>query len=206
MITSKEHWENIYSHKQRAEVSWTQNIPTTSLAFIAECKLDKNASIIDVGGGDSKLADYLMEEGFQDITVLDISEKAIERAKSRLKDQANKITWIVSDIMDFTPTKKYDLWHDRAAFHFLTSNAQIEKYLRIAQSCISNFLIIGTFSDKGPAKCSGLEIKRYSEDTLQQTLHHHFTKIKCLKEDHITPFGTKQNFLFCSFKVNNMDL
>lgn len=204
MTTNKEHWENVYSNKQPNEVSWTQDIPATSLAFIHECKLDKNASIIDIGGGDGKLVDYLLAEGFLDITVLDISEKAIERAKNRLKEKADNVNWIVSDIVEFNPTKKYDLWHDRATFHFLISPSEIKKYLDTAKRCINKFLVVGTFSDKGPTKCSGLEIKQYNEDSLQQALSTHFTKIKCFTEDHITPFHTKQNFLFCSFVSNEI--
>lgn len=201
MASNKEHWENVYTSKQPHEVSWTQEIPTTSLSFIHEFNLPKNASIIDIGGGDSKLVDFLLQEGFQDITVLDISERALQRAKERLGSQADKVTWIVSDVTSFEPPKHYDLWHDRATFHFLTSHHQIKKYLTVAQSSVKGFLTIGTFSHEGPTKCSGLEVKRYNEDELEQQLLNDFTKIRCITEDHTTPFNTRQNFLFCSFKV-----
>lgn len=201
MATSKQHWEKIYSHKQPDELSWTQDVPATSLRLIREFNLPKNASIIDIGGGDSKLVDHLLQEGFQDLTVLDISENALLRAKERLGKQAGKVTWIVSDITGFKPSKQYDLWHDRATFHFLTSADQIDKYLGIVQYFAKGFLTIGTFSKEGPKKCSGLEIKQYDQQELEHLLSNGFKKIKCITEDHITPFNTKQHFLFCSFKA-----
>lgn len=201
MATNKQHWEKIYNTKQPHEVSWTQDVPTTSLNFIREFSLAKNAGIIDIGGGDSKLVDYLLREGFQDITVLDISENALQRAKERLGKQASKVTWIVSDITEFKPSRQYDMWHDRATFHFLTSADQVDKYLGIVQLFVRGFLTIGTFSRDGPKKCSGLEIKQYNQQELQQLFSNGFTKIKCITEDHITPFNTKQHFLFCSFQA-----
>jgi len=201
-MSNKTHWETIYSTKKPEEVSWTQEIPKTSLDFINSFNLPKNAAIIDIGGGDSKLPDFLLSEGFTNITVLDISEKALERAKIRLGANADKVKWVVSDILEFKPTEKYDLWHDRAAFHFLTTNEQIEDYLDIASNAINDgkYIITGTFSKEGPLKCSGLEIKQYDEQALLEILSQKFDKIKCITEDHITPFNTHQNFLFCSFK------
>jgi len=196
----KQHWENVYSTKQPHEVSWTQELPATSLSFINSFNLPKSAGIIDIGGGDSKLADYLLAEGYENITVLDISEKAIERAKARLGDNADKIKWIVADVTEFKPQATYDVWHDRAAFHFLTTPAQIATYIDIAKSCVNSYMVIGTFSDKGPKKCSGLDIKQYTEDGLQAQLSGSFSKVQCITEDHTTPFNTTQNFLFCSFK------
>jgi hypothetical protein len=196
----KEHWEKVYETKQPNEVSWTQKVPTPSLDFIHSYHLPKTASIIDVGGGDSKLVDFLLNEGFEDITVLDISEKAISKAKERLGKNATKVKWIVSDVTEFEPPQKYDVWHDRATFHFLTTTKQITEYLNRAKEATKKYLTIGTFSDAGPDKCSGLPIKKYSEDDLQEQLSDGFKKIKCITEDHITPFNTKQNFLFCSFK------
>lgn len=201
MTTNKQHWEKVYTEKQPHEVSWTQETPATSLSFIRELNLPKTAGIIDIGGGDSKLADSLLAEGFEDITVLDISAQALERAKERLGAQAGKVTWIVSDITDFKPSRRYDLWHDRATFHFLTSKHQIEKYLDIARLSVEGFLTIGTFSHEGPTKCSGLEIRQYNEEELEERLSEGFIKIRCITEDHITPFNTKQNFTFCSFRV-----
>jgi len=196
----KQHWETIHSSKKNNEVSWWQDIPETSLNFIHGFNLPKTASIIDIGGGDSKLVDCLLEEGFENVTILDISSKALDRAKSRLGKKAGIVKWITSDITEFHPETKYDLWHDRATFHFLTQLSQIEKYVNLAARSVEKFLTIGTFSDNGPDKCSGLEVKQYNEEQLQNTLLKEFEKIKCITEDHITPFNTNQNFLFCSFK------
>lgn len=196
----KAHWETVFTTKQSHEVSWTQDVPTTSIDLIKSYQLPKTAKIIDIGGGDSKLVDYLLEEGFEDISVLDISASALERAKNRLGENANKISWIVSDINDFKPNEKYDVWHDRAAFHFLTTTEEIKNYVETASQAVSSFMTIGTFSENGPNKCSGLEIKQYSESELESKLSESFTKIKCFQENHVTPFNTEQNFLFCSFK------
>lgn len=199
-INRKSHWETVYETKQPNEVSWTQENPKTSLDFIRETYLGKSAKIIDIGGGDSKLVDFLLDEGYENITVLDISANALERAKTRLGEKAKKVNWIVSDINEFKPDTTYDIWHDRATFHFLTTDPQINNYVKIAQKWITGFLIIGTFSDKGPTKCSGLEIKQYTETALENRFHEEFEKQKCINEDHKTPFETTQNFLFCVFK------
>ena len=197
---NKNHWETVYKTKNPDEVSWTQDVPTISLDLINSFGVNKAASIIDIGGGDSKLVDYLLAAGYENISVLDISANALEKAKKRLGNNASKVNWIVSDITEFEPKTTYEIWHDRATFHFLTTDEQVEKYLDIASSAVSKYLTMGTFSESGPAKCSGLEIKQYNENTLTTKLKR-FTKINCVTEDHITPFGTTQNFLFCNFKT-----
>jgi len=199
-LDRKKHWETVYETKNPDQVSWTQETPKTSLEFIHSFGLIKTAKIIDIGGGDSKLVDYLLDEGFVNITVLDISAKSLEKAKNRLGEKANKVNWIVSDITEFEPNMTFDVWHDRATFHFLTKTDQIKKYMKIARNSVSGFLTIGTFSKNGPEKCSGLEIKQYNEEQLATELTNGFDKIKCVTEDHLTPFKTTQNFLFCSFK------
>jgi len=200
MENNRKHWEKIYQTKQSHQVSWAQEIPKTSLDFIHSFKLHKSAAIIDVGGGDSNLVDHLLDEGFENITILDISEKALERTKNRLGEKSKKVQWVVSDVTIFKPKETYDVWHDRATFHFLTTIPQITKYLETARGAVIGYLTIGTFSDKGPKRCSGLDIKQYNEEQLQSQLSNGFKKIKCITEDHITPFKTSQNFLFCSFK------
>lgn len=199
----KNHWETVYETKQPSEVSWTQENSKTSLDFIHETHLDKTAKIIDIGGGDSNLVDFLLEEGYENISVLDISANALERAKKRLGKNAEKVTWIVSDITEFKPETKYDIWHDRATFHFLTTEEQIKKYTEITQKWINGYLIIGTFSENGPKKCSGLDIKQYSETAMENQFSNSFKKLKCITEDHTTPFETKQNFTFCLFEKRN---
>jgi hypothetical protein len=198
--TTQNHWDTVYKTKDPNQVSWTQEIPKTSLAFIHSFGLAKDAKIIDIGGGDSKLVDYLLDEGFENLTVLDISAQALAKAKQRLGDRAKKINWVVSDITEFQPDTIYDVWHDRATFHFLTKSEQVAKYMDIARNSVSGFLTIGTFSDTGPEKCSGLPIKQYNEEKLTAELKNGFHKVRCITEDHTTPFDTTQNFLFCSFK------
>lgn len=201
-MNRKSHWENVFSKKQANGVSWYQPVPKESLGFISQFNLDKNAAIIDIGGGDSFLVDNLLALGYTDITVLDISSAAIERAKKRLGKKAAMVNWVVSDILDFATNQKFDCWHDRAAFHFLTTEKEIEKYLSIAQEHISSNgkMVIGTFSTEGPEKCSGLPVKQYDENALSAILQKWFTKIKCIATEHITPFKTIQQFLFCSFQ------
>jgi ubiquinone/menaquinone biosynthesis C-methylase UbiE len=200
--TAQQHWDRIYSTKVPHEVSWTQENPSISLDFIHEINLSKTARIIDVGGGESKLVDRLLDEGFTDITVLDISEEALRKTRQRLGERAGNVQWVVSDVREFKPVLAFDLWHDRATFHFMTSPEDIDTYLLRAQQAIRSegYFVVGTFSDKGPKKCSGLDIRQYTEITLEQQLNLHFQKIRCITEDHHTPFGTLQNFLFCSFK------
>nr|WP_315026233.1 class I SAM-dependent methyltransferase [uncultured Chryseobacterium sp.] len=196
----KTHWENVYETKNPDQVSWTQKKPQTSLDFINSCGLGKEAKIIDIGGGDSNLVDFLLEEGYKNITVLDISAQALEKAKQRLGKAADQVQWIATDITEFNPTETYDIWHDRAAFHFLTTPEQASKYIDIAEKNISGFMVLGTFSKNGPKKCSGLDIQQYDEKSLSEKFEAGFEKIKCITEDHITPFETIQNFVFCSFK------
>lgn len=199
-LDKKKHWETVYETKNPDQVSWTQEIPKTSLEFIRSFQLKKTAKIIDIGGGESKLVDYLLNEGFENISVLDISSKALEKTKNRLGEKAEKVNWIVSDVLEFKPNTTYDVWHDRATFHFLTKPDQIKKYIKIAKISVNGFITIGTFSKNGPKKCSGLDIKQYNENELTLEFKDGFKKIECLTEDHLTPFKTLQNFIFCSFK------
>lgn len=205
MKNKTQHWNEVYEQKQITEVSWYEPMPETSLSFITECKLEKDAAIIDVGGGDSFLAEFLVAQGFSDITVLDISEKAIERAKERLGEKAEEIKWIVADASEFTPEKKYDLWHDRAAFHFLTEEGQVQNYLKNVSEAVKpgGYVIIGCFSEEGPKTCSGLEIKQYSIDKLQQLFAGSFSTMSCKNVEHHTPSGATQDFTFCSFRKRN---
>lgn len=195
----KAHWETVYETKSPQEVSWTQEIPQISLDFIQSFEFNIDARIIDVGGGDSLLVDHLLDLGFTNVSVLDISAQAIERAKKRLGERAIRVQWIVSDINDFKPDGTYDLWHDRAAFHFLTSPKEINRYVDLVENHAKN-LVIGTFSTDGPLKCSGLEITQYNESSLNDLFQPGgFTRINTKREDHQTPFGTSQNFVFASF-------
>ncbi|MFV8342919.1 class I SAM-dependent methyltransferase [Flavobacterium sp. XS2P39] len=202
MENNKSHWENVFATKNPNEVSWTQKYPKTSMDYLESLNLSKIANIIDIGGGDSNLVDALIEKGYENIWVLDISEFALERAKKRLGDKADKVHWIISDITEFKPQVIFDFWHDRAVFHFLTEQESINKYIAIVNNAMAdngNFLL-GTFSENGPLKCSGLEIKQYSENEMELTFSENFEVIKCFTENHITPFDTVQDFQFCGFK------
>jgi len=201
-LDRKEHWDNIYQTKDLKDVSWYQPTPTTSLDFFKQFNIPTTAKIIDIGGGDSFLVDHLLDLGYTDLTVLDISAASLDRAKQRLGDRSTKVKWIVADAATFKPTEQYDFWHDRAAFHFLTQEQEISNYLQTAQESINptGILVIGTFSEQGPKKCSGIEIKQYSETSMTNRLKKYFDKIKCITVDHKTPFDTIQNFVFCSFR------
>lgn len=198
----KEHWENIYRTKEIDEVSWYQPTPESSLKFITDLDILKTAKIIDIGGGDSFLVDYLLQNGYKNITVLDISAEALERAKKRLGKRAENVIWIASDVTSFEPKEQYDLWHDRAAFHFFTESSDVAKYIQVVNKSIKpgGGLVVGTFSNNGPKKCSGLEIKQYSEKSLMKCFSNQFDKIGCEETEHHTPFNTIQSFLFCRFK------
>ncbi len=197
---NKAHWEKVYETKTPDQVSWTQETPKISLDLINSFGLDKKARIIDIGGGDSNFVDFLLKQGYENITVLDISSKALEKAKERLGTSANKVKWIVTDITTFEPVETYDIWHDRAAFHFMTTPEQVSKYIDIAERSITGFMILGTFSKNGPTQCSGLDIQQYDGESLPEKFKSGFGKIQCITQNHITPFNTVQNFVFCSFK------
>ncbi len=195
------HWNTIYQTKSLKDVSWYQPKPETSLNLIHNTGCSKNAKIIDIGGGDSFLVDHLLEKGYTNITVLDISAQAIERAKARLGHKANAVHWIVADIAEFIPTRIYDIWHDRAAFHFLTDKNEINNYKSTFNKAISNngALILGTFSDNGPLKCSGIPIKQYSKEDLIKLTKPNFKQEELFTIDHTTPFESIQNFVFGRF-------
>ncbi len=201
-MNKKQHWENVYNTKQFTELSWYQQVPQESLDFVKEFSLPLTASIIDIGGGDSYFVDHLLTAGYKNITVLDISAAAIHKSQLRLGAKATSVNWIISDVTELDIDKKFDYWHDRAAFHFLTAAEEINNYLYVARKHLtqSGKMVIGTFSLEGPYKCSGLPVKQYSETGLQQALKKWFKKIRCIASEHITPFNTLQHFLFCSFQ------
>lgn len=195
----KTHWEQVFMTKDTSKVSWYQSKPKTSLNLIESLNLSKSSKIIDAGCGDSYLPDFLIEKGFTNITLVDISEKALDSVKNRLK---NKVEYITADVTSFAHSEKFDLWHDRAVFHFLNKESEIQNYMNTVTNSIlsGGFLIIGTFSNNGPDQCSGLQVHQYSETELSETFSKSFEKIKCFTENHSTPSGGNQNFLFCFFQ------
>lgn len=202
MESTKDHWEKVFTTKAEDEVSWFQPYPETSMQFLELFNLSPEANIIDIGGGDSHFIDALLDKGYKNIWLLDISANAIERAKKRLGAKAADVHFIESDIVDFKPEVQFDFWHDRAAFHFLTTEERISKYVSIAEGAVrqNGYLILGTFSEKGPDKCSGLEIKQYTEPRMSSRFEKSFNRIKCTEVEHQTPFNTIQRFIFCSFR------
>ena len=201
-MSQRNHWDKIFGEKNDQQKSWFQSYPAISIQFIEELNLAKDAPIIDVGGGDSLLVDALIEKGYMDITVLDISEVAIANAKRRLGNKAHLVTWVISDILDFQPVRNYACWHDRAVFHFLTEHQNIVHYTTLMARALKEggALVIGTFAEDGPEKCSNLPVQRYSQKALTDLLKPSFIKIRCINQVHQTPFNTLQSFTFCSFK------
>lgn len=199
---NKKHWEHIFETKQELEVSWYQKVPQTSIDLLLSNNISKQANIIDVGCGDSYFIDYLVANGYQNIYALDISEKALEHLKKRLGKNVENVHWIVSDILNFQPDVQFDFWHDRASFHFQTDPKDVEKYISIATNAIApnGILAVGTFSKTGPTRCSGLNVSQYDEETMNKLFESRFKEIQYFTEDHNTPFGTIQNFIFCSFR------
>ena len=193
----KDHWENVYNTKKENQVSWFQSTPQKSIDLIKSINLDLKSNIIDVGAGDSRLVDNLISLGFKNITVLDISSKSIEKAKIRLGEKSELINWVESDINDFQSDAKYDLWHDRAAFHFLKSTENIKSYVNLVNKLINNkgYLILATFSKKGPLKCSGLEISQYESKGISE-LFENFNLNHSEIYIHKTPFNTNQEFIY----------
>ena len=198
----KAHWENVYQTKDVTKVNWYQPVPETSLRLIEKLNMPASSKIIDIGSGNSNLSDYLLEKGYSEITLVDISEESLENAKKRLGNKSKQIEFLTADVASFTPSKKYDLWHDRAVFHFLTDEKDTQNYVNTASESISTggYLIIGTFSNNGPDECSGLQVQQYSEKEMTSTFNTTFRKIECFTENHKTPSGGSQNFLFCIFQ------
>lgn len=200
--TKQAHWEQVYTQKALETCSWYQSTPQLALDLLKTYPISTNDRIIDVGGGDSLLVDHLLESGFKNVSVLDISANAITRAQQRLGEAANRVKWIVSDILDFVPTQTYDFWYDRAAFHFLINEAEVLNYIQIVSGAIKpgGYLVLGVFSTQGPKKCSGLEIRQYSAESLVALFATAFQKVECLNIDHYTPTQAVQNFTFCVFR------
>ena len=203
-MNRKDHWENIYKDKSPLEVSWYQKAPTISLELIRKLSLKNSDFIIDVGGGASALVDYLIEDGFINITVLDLSLNALAYAQQRLGEKSSLIEWKVEDVTKFVAGHKYDLWHDRAVFHFLTDKNDREKYRQVLEASIKvgGHIIIAAFSVGGPTKCSGLDIVQYDAERLKSELGGHFTFIEEQFEKHVTPAGKEQAFGYYVFTKN----
>jgi SAM-dependent methyltransferase len=203
-MDAKTHWETVYTSKAPEAVSWYRPHLDVSLALIERAAPDRSSALIDVGGGASTLVDDLLLRGYRNVTILDISIAAIEVSKRRIGPAAERIRWIVGDItqVDLQPSAYY-LWHDRAAFHFLTARESRKAYIKQVLRAVKpgGHVIIGGFGPEGPAKCSGLKVARYDADALLHEFGPRFRMQESFAEQHQTPFGTTQQFLYCSLKV-----
>lgn len=202
-MEAQAHWEKVYREKAPNAVSWYRPHLETSLALIERVST-KDSAIIDVGGGESTLVDDLLSRGYHNLTVLDISHKAVDTNKQRLGSAAERVHWLVADIAKAAlPRSEYDVWHDRAVFHFLTSPADREAYVRQAANSVKpgGYVIVSTFGPEGPTKCSALDVVRYDAESLHQEFGVHFHLLESRKQLHETPFGTVQQFLYCSCRV-----
>lgn len=201
-VSRQNHWENVYAGKGENQVSWFQETPAPSLELIRLVGAVPASGIIDVGGGASRLADHLFSRGYADVTVLDLSAAALAAARSRLGAKANRVTWIAADVTDWEPSRSYDLWHDRAAFHFLTLARDQAAYVARLQRALrpGGHAIIGTFAPDGPERCSGLVVSRYDAEHLAAMLGRGFELIDSRPHEHVTPWGATQKFQFSTFR------
>lgn len=195
---SASHWQRTYAQRAVAELSWTEQVPSTSLELIAEAGLARDAALIDVGGGASGLAKELLRAGYSDVTVADISTEALERAQSDLGADAGRITWIEADLRDHDFGRRFDLWHDRAVLHFMVADSDRNGYLECLNRAVApgGHLVLATFGPEGPERCSGLLVQRYEAQTLLETVGSEFELVSSRITDHRTPSGRHQQFLY----------
>jgi len=198
----KTHWERVYQSNADHEVSWYQPRPETSLKLIERCEPAPSARVIDVGGGTSRLVDCLLDAGYGHVGVLDVSELALERTAERLGDRAASVQWIASDATEYQPTLSWNLWHDRAVFHFLTDEVDRERYRQALLRSLEpkGHVVMATFGPQGPERCSGLPVIRRDPESLEQALGSEFELLESLIEEHKTPKGAVQEFLYCRFR------
>jgi SAM-dependent methyltransferase len=204
-MTEQSHWETVYRDKAPEEVSWYQPHLETSLELIQVAAADRSAPIIDVGGGESTLVDDLLALGYSDLTVLDLSQEALRVTRKRLGERAQDVEWLVADVARVAlPQTRYAVWHDRAVFHFLVEPDLREAYVRQVRNCLmpGGSLVIATFGPEGPTKCSGLEVARYDVRSLHETFGDGFDLVDQRTEDHITPGGQPQQFVYAHLRLS----
>jgi SAM-dependent methyltransferase len=196
------HWEGVYTRKGEAEVSWFEDAPAVSMALLALTGAAADAAIIDIGGGASRLVDALLDSGHHDLTVLDLSAAALAASRARIGARADSVAWIAADATAWRPERSYDIWHDRAAFHFLTDAERQRAYVDVLRLGlrVGGHAIFGTFAPEGPETCSGLPVARHSAATITARLGEGFTRIDERRHDHRTPWGSVQKFQFSTFR------
>ena len=199
-----ERWDAAYEQRGVDGVSWYQSVPTVSLKLIEQLGVPPEAAVIDVGGGASLLADNLVRRGFSDVTVLDISGSALDASRQRTSTGAS-ITFMQADLLAWRPSRRYDLWHDRAVYHFLVADEDREAYARTLRQAIvpDGLVILATFAPDGPSTCSGLPVRRYSADGLAEIFGGAFGVVESLREEHITPRGTMQPFTWVAARLRS---
>jgi SAM-dependent methyltransferase len=197
-VSKKDHWEHVYQTQSPTKVSWYQPIPAKSMAFIRSTEVPVEAPIIDVGAGTATLVDVLLNSDYSDISVLDISEAALMESSKRLGGAGADIHWIETDVLEFEPLRRYYVWHDRAAFHFLIDATSVGKYLDVLRTALvpRGYFVLGTFGPEGPNRCSGFDVQRYSIEQLTNLLEADFELKSYELEDHTTPTGNEQQFLY----------
>jgi SAM-dependent methyltransferase len=205
-MSSQKHWEAIFRQKGPNEVSWYRPHLDRSLQFIDRAGLSPDAPIIDVGGGASTLVDDLLARGYRDLTVLDLSERAIAQAKSRLGPSAGRVNWVIADITDVRLQEhRYDFWHDRAVFHFLTDDGARQRYVSAVRHTLrpGGYIVVATFGPEGPDRCSGLPVIRYSPQGIHDQFGVQFQKVDGDSETHHTPWGSEQEFVYCFCRLSD---
>ncbi len=201
-VRQSEHWEQVFGEKREDEVSWFQERPATSLDMIAKTGVPKNAKIVDVGAGASRLVDGLLDAGYRDLVVIDVAEAAVAKARARLGARASTVEWLVRDVTAWEPETVFDVWHDRALFHFMVQPEERRAYLASLRRAlkVGGHAIIATFASDGPERCSGLPVVRYEPDDLAAVLGIDFRLIESVREAHVTPLGKLQSFQYSNFE------
>lgn len=199
-MSSREHWEKVYTTRRAEDVSWYRPHLDRSLAFLDAAQVDPKAAVIDIGGGASTFVDDLLDRGYENVAVLDVSQAALDAARARLGDRASAVEWICADVTTARlPPGKYAFWHDRAVFHFLRDPVARDRYVAAARRALKpgGHIVVATFGPGGPEKCSGLQVMRYSPDALHDEFGSDFAKLASATETHVTPWGKEQEFIYC---------